>query len=91
MGNERYYKAIADCIRKQAGHLADFVENNPDREKLDDLWANIFLAFTGIMGAVFQLGLPAQDMVELLMRIFCEDTRMEIMETLATWHNGGTR
>lgn len=82
---EAYIKAIADSIRAQAGNLADFIETNPDRAKKDDLYANIFLALTGILGAIIHMDITTHDFIDILCRLFCEDTGLAVLAKIAEW------
>ena len=82
---EAYIKAIANNIRNQAGHLADFVETNPERTQKEDLYANIFLAFTGIFGAILYLDITIYDFYDILTRLFREETGFKIIAKLEEW------
>lgn len=83
-----YYKAIAKAIRNQAGLLANFIEENPKRTKKDELYANIFLCFTGIIGAVLHLDMPAKEFSDIMCRLFCDKTGFELMDKLMEWESG---
>lgn len=82
---ETYINAIANSIRHQAGHLADFIENDPARTQKDELYNNIFLALTGILGAILHLEINSSDFADILYRLFSEDTGWSILATLEKW------
>ena len=82
---DEYYKAIGKAIRGQAGHLAEFVEKKPERTQKEDLYANLFLCFTGIIGAILHLDIPAKDFAEIMGRLFCDKAGLEIMVKITEW------
>ena len=83
--NQEKLKNIGEAIRNQAGLLADFVENNTERTQKEDLYANIFLCFAGIIGAIVHLDIPAQELADIVGQLFNRETGIAVFSLLSKW------